>query len=198
MTDLVEQAKKFVESKIEDLTGDEDFMPFMLLNCNIGHVYAGLLMPQADSEKDKLADSMMALCATHRPSEVMFVSTTWMVQRKSKKELNLSKPVSEQPDRMEAVFMTHHTDGTDKATTYSAAVTRRVDGTVVLSEWKHNPGTTVQGRFGKAISTGMKIGEQIPPDFGDWLDEEITAGRANDAADSVLRALGKVRGASTN
>lgn len=198
MTDLVQHAKTFVGSKIEDLTGSEDFMPFMLLNCPFGHMYAGLLMPGEDDEKDELADHMLALCATHRPSEVMFVSTTWMVIRKSTEELELSLPPSKQVDRMEVVFMVHHTDSTHKATTYSAAITRRVDGTVVLSEWKDSPGSTVMGRFGEAISAGMKVAEGIPPDFGEWLDEEIAAGRAGDAMKSVLRALGKVRGVSKN
>lgn len=198
MTDLVQYAKTFVESKVEDLTGGEDFMPFMLLNCPLGHMYAGLLMPGENDEKDKLADHMLALCATHRPSEVMFVSTTWMVIRKNTKELELSLPPSKQADRMETVFMVHHTDSTSKATTYSAAITRRVDGTVILSEWKDNPGSTVVGRFGEAISAGIKIGEQIPPDFAEWLDEEIAAGRAGDAMEAVLRAMGKVRGVSRN
>lgn len=193
MSELVEHAKAFVEAKVQDLTGEEDIMPFMLLNCNAGHVYAGLLMPDTDDEKNKLADTMMALCATHRPSEVMFVSTAWMVLRKSSEDLERSLPPSEQADRMETVFMVHHTDSTSKSDTYSAAVTRRVDGTVVLSEWKDTPGSTVAGRFGEAIQHGMTIGEHIPPNFADWLDSEIEAGRAGDAMKSVLKVLGKVR-----
>jgi hypothetical protein len=190
---LGENTKKHLASIMKDLSGKDDFMPFLLLNSKVGHIYVGLMMPGEEDKKDSLADTMMAVCAVHRATEAMFVSTSWMVSRKKDEgPLDMSTPPSQQPDRVEAVFMVHHTSSTDDVTTYSAPVIRK-DNTVGLGEWTDSPGVKIGGRFGDAIRHGMKFGEDIPTDMAEYLDAEITAGRSEQAVKMMLRALNSAR-----
>lgn len=202
MSELMEIARRHVESLVEDLKGDEDFMPFLnILTHDRQIVYAGLAMPDSGAPRDGVADVMMALCATHRAAEAVFASTVWMVIRKADADgewpdMEGIVP-SEHPDRVETVFLASISGARLKGTTYSAPVIRE-NNTVRLGEWTDSEGVGMTGRFGDAIIAGMKFGEMFPPEMCEYIDAELAADRAQEVVTSLLRAISSARTGAFN
>lgn len=196
MSELMEIARRHVESLVEDLKGDEDFMPFLnILTHDRQIVYAALEMPEGEA-RDGVADVMMALCAIHRGTEAVFASTVWMVTRKADADgewpdMEGIVP-SQHPDRVETVFLASISGARLKGTTYSAPVIRE-DNTVRLGEWTDSEGVGMTGRFGDAIIAGMKFGEKFPPEMCEYVDAELAADRGQEVVTSLLRAISSAR-----
>ena len=201
MSELVEMAKQHVASLMEDLTGEEDFMPFMNIRTHDGMIaYVGLEMPEGGEARNRLGDVMMALCAIHRATEVVYVSTSWLVKRNLTTDPigddeTPERPAvmpSEHPDRIEVVAIMAISGERLEGSTACASVTRE-NNTVRLSDWDDAEGVGIAGRFGNAIIAGMKFGEKIPPDMCAYVDAEIAAGRQDELIRLMLRALNSVR-----
>jgi hypothetical protein len=195
MSNLIEYAQRHVESLVKDLTGNDDFMPFMTIQGrdDPGIVYAGLMMPGDSDGKDSIADTMMAICAAHRAVEAVFVTVSWMVMRNKDDEDfdDLPGRLSEHPDRVEAVFIAQrNADGA--GSTHSAPVIRE-NGTVRIGEWTAMEGAGISGRFGDAIHNGMDFGKRLPPEMCEYIDAEMQAGRGEEIVRAIVRQLNVVR-----
>jgi len=168
---LIDNAQAHIEEMVVSLKDDEDFLPFMALRrVEEGTVFVGLMMPDEPDRKDAVADTMMALCAIHRTTEVVFASTVWMVE--GPKDMNVAP--SQSPDRVEKAFLFHATLDGDA---YHTASVLRSYGTVTLGGWEQYSATKTIGRFGDAIHIGMRMGRDIAtnPTLCAYVDEKLAA-----------------------
>lgn len=186
---LVEDARRHVESLVEDLEGNDDFMPFMTIVCHDDKVaYVGLEMPDEEGKGD-IADVMAAMTAAYRAKEVVFGSVSWMV--KSAKKEGLGMMPSEHPDRVEAVFLLHITGDGD---TMHHAEVRREDGTVFLDTWdSFEADSNVSGRFGTAIHMGMKLSANLPPEMVEYMEANFAVGKEEEVVGPMVRAFHHLR-----
>lgn len=204
MSVLSDIAKRHVDAMMEDLTGDEDFMPFLTIRMHDdGIAYVGMAMPDGDEARNWLADVMMALCAVHRAKEALFVSVSWMVKRDTATISDDESPEypkvmpRDHPDRIEAVVMTGIAGERRDGSMYSAPVIRE-NNTVKLGEWDDASGVGIAGRFGDAIINGMNFGAKFPPEMCEYVDAEIAAGRNQELVASMLRAMNSARTGAFN
>jgi len=184
---LIDQARISIAVMMEDLEGEEDFIPFMTIRSRDTNrtLYVGMDMP--GDNKDLVADTMTVLCATHRAAEVVFASVAWMVTKSNPASRTQWVAPSKDPDRVETVFILEAKE--DAMVTHTAPVTRE-NNAVRLGEWSSFPATAdVTGRFGDAIRMGMGWGRSIPPDLGEFIDTEMAEGRGERIITGLTRTL---------
>jgi hypothetical protein len=172
MSTLIEDAQKHIERLTQDLSGDEDFMPFMTIRDHSDRViYAGLMMPGEEDGKDQIANFMTALCMVHRGVEAVFASVTWMVTAKPGENLPNVMP-SQHPDRVEMAFLIAM-DTEEHVTTHSAPLIRE-NNMVGVGLWSEaDELRAVGGRFGDAMRHGLALAKKLPPEMAEWLDHTI-------------------------
>lgn len=179
-TTLFEHTRKHVEKMMQDVTGDEDFLPIMAVRDHKGDLIAcGLLMPDEGQEKDMMAWTMSAICALHRATEVAFTSAAWIVIRKDKEPMP-DMPPSECPDRQEVAMITM-VDADGKGFLHTAPIIREnnMAGVGMWEDCTPKSGNVMTaGRFYDAICIGVGMGQSMPSDLAAYLDEEIAAGRS--------------------
>jgi len=180
-------AQQHIESLVQDLRGEADFMPFLITRRGGQEFYFGLAA-MADETKNDIADLMGAAVTVTQPDEAVFASVTWMVQ--APKGTNPEFRPSEHPDRKEVVMVLHVTR--DGSCMYSAALHRR-DNRVLLGAWDRLGAEATGGRFADAIHAGMKVGAAIPEDFQQWCQERIAAGKFDEVLRPAMNAFRKVR-----
>jgi hypothetical protein len=187
---LLAHARHHVEELVNDLRGENDFMPFMTVRRRDGQEgYLGM-HGMEDETKDDLAAVMFGMIVTHQAVEAVFASCSWMVafpknQEGGELKVDLVRP-SEHPDRFEAVMMEHATR--DGGACYTAKLHRR-DGRVLLGEWDKLDASGGGGRFADAMFAGLRMAAVLPPEMLAAADEDPeTAMRAAARAYKERRA----------
>lgn len=177
--DIVSVAKAYVESMVEDLEGDNDFMPFLMIqpkDCDdIGgwHMLA-MMMPGEPEKKDKIADFLTSACCIYNAEEVVFCSAGWSVKNPCKEEMEMSP--SDSPMREENVFIAHATRYTGRNVGHHSSNLVRENGKVFLQQWVDMVGISAVGRFAEAITLGLKLAVEMPPDVREGVVELVNAG----------------------
>lgn len=179
MSNLFEDVQKQVEDMTQKLSGDEDFMPMMIVKDHRDRVLCiGLVWPSEDEGegKDTVAASMAAICALYRAKEAAFTSVAWAVMGGPGKKIPTGS-LEKCEDRMEVVMLNAMNADGGSASFIASLV--RENNMVGVGLWQdmNEGGLTASGRFLEAMEVGIKMGQQIPPDMGAYLDEEIDANR---------------------
>ena len=192
MAELIDSARKHVESLVADLEGEADFMPFMAYDGTTrgepSTGYVGLVMPD-NEERNDLADVMIAILAINRATEATFASVSWAVTVQTREELDGKMP-SEHPDRVEVVFMLHVAPEGD---TFHQARINRIDGRVVLGDWEVSKQKgEAGGRFADAMHMGIDLGQNLPPEMIRFIDARIDED-PEALVQPFLRAMGHIR-----
>jgi hypothetical protein len=203
LSTLAEDAQQHIERMMQELSGDEDFLPFMTIKDREDRVVlAGLVMPQDPDEKDQIANMMTALCMVHRGVEVIFASSSWMVYRGSgdPDPYQTGQPLSKHPDRIEMAFVVVvNIDG--QCAMHSAPLIRE-NNMVGVGMWSSTEPSAakVAGRFAEAIHVGMELGQQLPPEVCEYIDSEARKeGRLESLVQSTVQMIREARtGASRN
>lgn len=177
-TQLFEDTRRHVEKAMMELTGEDDFMPLMVLRDHKDDlIVAGLMMPDETEGKDMLAFTMTAVCALHRAQEVAFSSVSWLVKRTGDEPL--PERAATAPDRQE-VAMIAMTDVDGNGALHTAAVIRE-NNRVGCGLWEKMEapagGKAVQtGRFADAVRIGIAMGQTMrneQPDLAAYVDSQI-------------------------
>ena len=192
MSTLVKDAQNYIERVMRELSGDDDFMPFLTMRNAAGEVaFIGMMMPDGAELKNDVAETMVALCMMYRPVEVAFATVAWMVMLPGGSASDAEKVTpSEHPDRVETVFITAHT--TEGNTGFTSANVIRENNMVGVGVWEDfKSGQLAGGRFGNAIQLGIELGAKIPPEMCAWLDEQIAAGEAQNVILMLKNAVSK-------
>lgn len=177
-TTLFETTRVHVEKAMSLVSGDQDFMPLMVVRAHDGHlVVCGLGMGDTAESHDQVAWTMSAVCTLYRATEVAFTSVAWYVQRSDGKPLE-ARP-SECADRREVAMISMIGDDESKDSLHVATVIRE-NNMCGVGMWEEalipGPGESRHaGRFPDAIRTGMTIGKSVPPDLSAYMDERIAA-----------------------
>ena len=188
MSELVKKAQKHIELQMRDLTGDQDFLPFMtLLNPQGEITFVGMEMPDDDKAKDALAATMTALCLLHNATEAAFASAAWMIDCSETGEVPKVMP-SKHPNRVEAAFVFSAT-AEGRMAMSSANVIRENDGVGVGLWTDMDAADAIGGRFGDAIRHGIGLAKLLPPDLREFFNEEINAGRTERLLGQLARTI---------
>jgi hypothetical protein len=187
---IADNARKHVEECIKDLEGENDFMPFLTYNALDGtHGYVGLATMGDQAEKDATGDYMAAILAANQATEAVFASASWMVKAQKGEAPDETTRVmpSEHPRRVECAFFMHHAP--DKVSLHSAEIFRK-DNKVSLGEWEvmeFEGEARLGGRFGDAITMGMTLGKNLPPEALEYIKTNLAEGKIEE----VLRPMAK-------
>lgn len=170
---LFEDARKHVELAAADLSGEEDFMPLLVMTTGDDEAVAVGIVMTAD-HPDALAGSITGLCAIHRAREAAFASAAWLVMPKPG-ENPLAVSPSEHPDRQEQVMLiTVDAEGT--ASMKHAALIRE-NNMVGVGVWEEQPpGYLTLGRISHAMQLGIRMGASMPPEVAAFVKKEAEAG----------------------
>jgi len=171
MTALIDYTRRFIESEVEDLRGEKDFMPFMIYTtAKDENVYVGLAAMGEPAERDGMASSATGMLAVYRATEAVFASCSWMANM-TPEERDTTMP-SEHPNRREEAFILH-VDPEGKDHFHSAAI-HRIKGRVTLGAWRQDDEMIgVGGRFARAIHLGIELGKELPPEMIAFIDAHI-------------------------
>lgn len=192
--ELVESARWSIVRDVDRLEGDDDFMPFMLVNGANGLIYVGVDMPEFGSPRDDIADVLMAIVVIHEGTEAVFASMAWSLVAMSPEERKQwgNRDFAEHPDRKEMVFIVYM--GPDGGVFHSAPVTRE-NNTVRLGEWNGREDTDLRlgGRFARALGAGIALARDMPAEMVDYARKEIAAGNERDVMEHLVRAYRRAR-----
>lgn len=185
---MFEDTRRHVETVVQELEGEQDFLPLMAVRNHRDELaIAGLMMPDEADAKNFLADTMAAICTLHRATEVAFTSVAWMVAPVDGKMPDL--PPSQCADRQEIVMITM-VDAEGEASIHTAAMVREA-GKCGVGLWEEMPGAAKgAGRFVNAIRLGIAMGQKIPPDMCDYLDREIAEGNSEKLVNMMVKTYG--------
>lgn len=191
MTELLDHARDHIERMVATLSGDDDFMPFMVLNGAKDHLYVGLPMP--DEGRDTIADVMVAILTVYRATEAVFASMAWSVMAHKREEIKVAP--SQHPDRQEIAFLVHVGPGADAC--YTAPVIREA-GKVGLGLWSGEADEdgaleNIGGRFGDAMHMGIRMGSDLPIEMCAFIDEALERDDLDAVIAPFLRAMNHVR-----
>lgn len=187
---LFEQTRRHVEKAMQDVTGDEDFLPLMVVRDHADRLIGiGLMMPDVDAARDVLAHTMSALCMLHRATEVAFTSATWMVKRRGKQRPDL-RP-SECDDRQEVAIITMI--NVDGSTVMHAAPIIRENNLAGVGMWSQlgNPAEYMD-HFVDAIRVGVAMGQKVPPEIGAFMDSQIGTEGENTIIQTMTKQFAEV------
>ena len=196
MSELVEGTREKINEMVAELKDDNDFMPFMLVNGAKSKVYVALDMPEWGAPRDAVADVMMGLLVIHRATEAVFASVAWSLWDLTPEERRAwgNRSFEEHPQRREMVFMVHV--GVVGEDSFHCAMVTRANGRVTLGEWEDRieEGTTkAGGRFADAMHMGIKMGQDMPVEMCQYIDEALEAGDDDQVIRPLLNALRRVR-----
>lgn len=188
MSTLTEHAQKHIERVMRELSGDDDFMPFLTIRNDRDQVaYVGMDMPEEEEGKDVLANYITALCMVHRGVEVTFATVAWLVLCQQLPDV----APSQHPDRQEQVFVLT-VDTTDQFQVHTATVVRDND-MVGVGLWSPMNATVAEGRFADAIRMGMDLGQKLPPEMRDYIDSKEAEGELADLVERTAVMIDEVR-----
>jgi hypothetical protein len=181
LIELIEHAKSKSRECCEELEApDADIMPLMLFTGprGLGVMPLGQVMDDDDT-KDEGSLWMTATLAVSLASEVVIVTTAWMVDIPFEeaeargvdlKTATMQTPVREQPDRTETIVLMC-ADG-ERAVMVSAPLARYPDKPPTLGEWTEWPQPeAMRGRFGNAIQLGLEIAREMPLELREIVQE---------------------------
>lgn len=194
MSTMVEDAQRYIESYMLNCTGDDDFPPFLAVRAKDGQLVIGsMFMPEEPDLKDRLGDTMAAICIMHQATEAVFASVCWMVQCADKKQAESIAP-SQHPDRIECVTLTSLKPG-GETTAWMTNVIRE-NNMVGVGIWEPMNDAQIIGRFADAIRFGLYLGQKLPPQFSAMArevelmsDDPLATTKILDAISSSIREL---------
>ncbi|AGT12050.1 hypothetical protein SEA_TELAVIV_76 [Mycobacterium phage TelAviv] len=198
MSTLIADAQKYIEQVMADLTGDDDFPPFLALENSKGEVMIAMLRASSkgDEARDMMADMMAALCLAHRAVAVLFASVCWMVTCDSQEEaFNLAAAPSEHPDRKEAIVLTA-TRNLGNTTEAHIANVIRENNLVGVGLWEEMDGSEAAGRFVSAMKFGLRLAPRLPKVFCDVVDKALNSDNLEDTQrilTMMAETIGKIR-----
>lgn len=199
MSELMKHAQRYIERQMRDLSGDDDFLPFLqLLNDRNEIAYVGLAMPEDPDEKDGLADTITALCMVFRPVEATFASVAWMVTFPNEESAKGSVAPSRHPDRIETAFLTRvAADGAISASTANVVRENNMIGVGLWADMESGP-MVIGGRFGEALQRGIALARDMPAELREFIDAELAADRMQELVERILKVTGELRSARDN
>lgn len=176
--------KQFVTDLVGHLDPGDDITPMVLAADENGEMISMLAhVPFEDARfKDELALAMIATLAVTEAVEAAFISCAWTVMRETEPGPDDPLP-ADCPDRKEVVIAVHHTR--DGVTGYQAVLTRHPDRAPTMGAWEEWAGARQGGRFGDAMSMGLKMAAALPDD----LKETFAAARADGCEDAAVRGV---------
>lgn len=184
--DLLEHAQLHARECLEGLEDpDDDVMPVMLWLGPYGMGIMPMLDMSDQEAKDRLVGKMVTALAVGRATEVVTITTSWMVSVETTPELRkgiLDVMPSEHPDRVENVVITHVDEESDGMT--SAVITRFSDKPPTLGDWTcmdfgREP-VRMGGRFGDAMHLGLDLVKSMPPELVEIIDDGWALGRQDE------------------
>lgn len=195
--DIVSVAKAYVSSLVDDLEGDNDFIPFLMIqpmgtDFDIGnwHMLAAV-MPGEPEQKNRIADFFTAACAVYNAEEVVFCSAGWSVKNPCKEEME--RAPSDSPLREEDVFIAHSTRFTGNSIGHHSSAIVRENGKVFLSKWEDMVGISAVGRFAEAITLGLKLAVEMPPDVREGVTEMVANGQEEKLISAMASMISSAR-----
>jgi hypothetical protein len=195
MNELVEAARDHITRRVDDLEGDDDFMPFMLVNGPTDRVYVGIDMPRFGSPRDDIADVMMALVVTHEGTEAVFASMAWTLRDITAEERKQwgNRDFGEHPNRVETVFMVYA--GPDDRDEFHSAPVTRENNMVRLGVWVSPDAFDYRmgGRFSNAMHAGIGLARNMPAEMVEFTRQQVAAGNERDVMKHLIRAYRRVR-----
>jgi hypothetical protein len=189
-TDIVQMSKDLVASQMEELAGDEDPTPFQVIKDSNNTLSIALVhIPEGPQARDKMADFLTAACCVHRATEATFLSAAWSSMYSNVADVGKVMP-SQRPNRVEVVTLVHVKQ--QKVETHTAAILR-VDGKVRLSPWLFDSDFSDSGRIPSALLLGIALGEEMPPDMIEVLDDALQNLPIGRVMEMFVKQLDEVR-----
>lgn len=187
MSKLIEDSQKHIENCMRELSGDDDFMPFLALTTGKGdRVFAALMLPAQADQREELCDSISALCLASRATEAVFASVCWMVMVETKEEaLSDDLIPSEHPDRVEVITLSTVTAG-GPGQIISANVIRE-NNMIGVGMWEVMDDAEAQGRYIDAMRLGLGLASKVPAAFTGLID-----GILKEEPESMVKALNAI------
>ena len=187
----LEKAQQFIEFSTLSLSGEEDFVPFVIVIderdkeffVGFGH------MPDEPEGKDHLADMITALCIVHGAVEVAFGSSAWSAL--TSVDDNSDVPPSKRPNRKEVAFISAANSAGISNVCVASMV--RESGKVGVGLWEQLPLAGVPGRFAEALHMGIKLSSRMPAEVRDFLREQIEAGLMTEVVSSTVSVIEEAR-----
>lgn len=193
-TDLIADARTHVTNLVAELTGEDDFCPFMLTKGEHVFGHALLEMPDIGDPRNDVADLMIALIMEQRATEAVFAAMTWSVETMSAEDRKQwgNRDFGEHPDRIEKAMLTYA--GPGAARVVQAVVTRE-GGAVTLGEWTEwDDDTKVSGRFADALTDGLWLAAHLTPEMVAHMDAARAGGVEREAVVMpIIRAMRRIR-----
>ena len=195
--DIVSVTKAYIEHMVPELEGDEDITAFLMVQpkdtdgqIDKWHLLA-MLMPGDPDTKNRIADYLTAACCVYNAEEVVFASAGWSVKNPCKEELDMAP--SDSPLREEDVFIVHSTRFTgDTVGHHSCPIIRR-DNKVYLGPWTEMVGVGAVGRFAEAITLGLKLAVEMPPDVREGVESMVAEGQENKLLSAMANMVSGAR-----
>lgn len=194
--DIVSVAKAYIEHMVPELEGDQDITAFLMVQPkdtdDIGdwHMLA-MLMPSEPEQKNRIADYLTAACCVYNAEEVVFASAGWSVKNPCKEELDMAP--SDSPLREEDVFIAHSTRFTGNTVGHHSCPIIRRDNKVYLGPWAEMVGVGAVGRFAEAITLGLRLAVDMPPDVREGVTEMVAAGEENKLLSAMANMVSGAR-----
>jgi len=185
---LTRGVQQYIEKMVQDLRGEEDFAPFIIIKDHKGDARCVMLtMPDDPNEKDTVADTMTVFCGIYRATEAAFAAVGYQ-SRNAKESERLLRP-SEDPNRVEVVIL--NVVNSDNSVLHTADLIRE-NSLVAVSLWDA-PDGRAEGRFSDALQLGIGLGQAMPPDMTKFFDEELAKGREEEMIAMFRRAFETIK-----
>ena len=189
--EILEKAQRCVEHSTLDLSGNQDFIPFVIVvdeedrDCFVGFTS----MPEDDEAKDVLADLITALCVVHGAVQAAFGSAAWAAATTLDDDSDL--PPSKRANRQEVAVTTAATAAGISGIRVASLV--RENNKVGVGLWEQYPPEAASGRFAEALHLGLKLSKRIPPSIRAFLREQIEAGLEEEVLRSTAGVISEAR-----
>ena len=190
--DIVQLSKDFIQSQLDDLTGNDDPTPFQIVKSADGAMGIAMVhIPEDHAGRDVMADYLTAACCAHRAVETIFSSAVWSSVYENPADVQKELP-GQRANRVELMILMHATQA--GLETHTAALLR-VDGAVRLSPWitGSEQGERLDGgRIPNALQRGLRLSREMPPELEEALGlarEILPLGRVVELFAEQLRGL---------
>lgn len=164
--EMVQAMKGAIAANLSDLGPDEDMLPMLMHEGEIGSVITGLALPiETLEDHEALADMILATLIIDKAHAAVFASAAWMLT--SAEEIEGS--IADHPDRREVVLAAHATR--DGHAVYVAEIHRSATEPPTIGEWEQqrNEGA-IGGRMHDALDHGVRAGVNMPPELAAVLE----------------------------
>lgn len=185
--EILDKAQQFVEHSTLTLTGEEDFIPFIIVTDDSDkEFFVGFTsMPSSPESKDSLADMIMALCIVYGAAKAAFGSTAWYAEGSG------DLPPSQRPDRKEIAVVSAAT--CDGIVGIRVAPVVRESNKVGVGLWEEMPTVAASGRFAEALHMGLKLSRKMPPATREFLRGLLEAGMEEEILRSTAGIITEAR-----